>query len=212
MTCKRDSDMIRYMAALRAEIERVANRRMLTPTDFDFLARCIRDSVHQNVSSTTLKRVWGYVHDGGANYVPGKYTLTVLSRFVGCLDMDDFISSLEASDKGKGRQETEESNRYFGETLWSNDIPIGAVVELRWAPNRFVAIRHLSGNRFVVECSENAKLRVGDEIECYTFTQNAPLYVGRIFSGNMPQSSYLAGSRTGVRYVIKLQPLNNNPQ
>lgn len=207
MARKHSSEMIEYMAALRTEIERVANRRMLTPIDFDFLAECIRDSVHQNVSSTTLKRVWGYVHDVDDNYIPGKYTLTVLAHFVGCLDMDDYIRKLTHTDicNNNPGTDTVESNRYFGKTIWSNDMPIGAVVELRWSPNRFVAIRHLSGNRFVVEQSENAKLRVGDEIECYTFTQNAPLYVGRIFSNNMPQSSYLAGSRTGVRYVIKPQ-------
>lgn len=200
------SEMEEIMASLRAEIERVANRRMLTPIDFDFLSECIRDSVHQNVSSTTLKRVWGYVRDVDENYIPGKYTLTVLARFVGCLDMDDFIRKhTNCRTEPAFGSESVESNRYFGETLWSNDMPIGAIVELRWSPNRFVAIRHLSGNRFVVEISENAKLRVGDEIECYTFTQNAPLYVGRIFSNNMPQSSYLAGARTGVRYIVKTQ-------
>ena len=47
------------LARLREMIEEAVGRKMKTPKDFDFLADQIFDKLHETVSSTTLKRMWG---------------------------------------------------------------------------------------------------------------------------------------------------------
>ena len=46
---------------LRQTVEKAITRKMRTPKDFDFLSERIFDKLHQNVSATTLKRIWGYL-------------------------------------------------------------------------------------------------------------------------------------------------------
>ena len=53
---------------------------MKTPKDFDFLAGQIFDKLHENVSSTTLKRIWGYLSEPST---PRLSTLDILAQFVG---------------------------------------------------------------------------------------------------------------------------------
>lgn len=179
---------------LRREVERFVNRRMVTPADFDFLSQALKSTIHQSVSATTLKRVWGYIRDAGDNYNPGRYTLCALARLIGFNDIEEFVN--RESMGGASAQ----SESFFGITIGSADIPDGMLIKVVWLPNRVVMIRHISGMEFVVEHSEHSKLRVGDQLECHSFTQNAPLYVSKVKRENEPTTTYVAGSRTGVRY------------
>lgn len=77
------------LARLREEIESVVGRKMKTPKDFDFLAGQIFDKLHENVSSTTLKRIWGYLSEPST---PRLSTLDLLAQFVGHQDWDAFCS------------------------------------------------------------------------------------------------------------------------
>lgn len=72
---------------LREEIESVVGRKMKTPKDFDFLAGQIFDKLHENVSSTTLKRIWGYLPETSA---PRASTLDLLAQYVDYEDWESF--------------------------------------------------------------------------------------------------------------------------
>lgn len=50
--------------ALKKRVEKVVGRSMVTPRDFDYLAMRLFDANRVCISSTTLKRFWGYL-DGG---------------------------------------------------------------------------------------------------------------------------------------------------
>ena len=78
------------LASLRELIETTVDGKMKTPRDFDFLSEQIFDKLHETVSPTTLKRLWGYIQDQS---MPRKATLDVLSQFVGYNDWDTFCSS-----------------------------------------------------------------------------------------------------------------------
>lgn len=54
------------LARLREMIEEAVGRKMKTPKDFDFLADQIFDKLHETVSSTTLKRMWGYLQESSS--------------------------------------------------------------------------------------------------------------------------------------------------
>ena len=78
------------LASLRELIETTVDRKMKTPRDFDFLSEQIFDKLHETVSPTTLKRLWGYIQEQS---MPRKATLDVLAQFVGYNDWDTFCSS-----------------------------------------------------------------------------------------------------------------------
>ena len=46
---------------LRHRIENSVNRKIQTPADFDFLRGIIWDRTHEQISASTLKRIWGYI-------------------------------------------------------------------------------------------------------------------------------------------------------
>ena len=76
---------------LRHRIEAEVGCAIRTPKDFDFLSKQIFEKLHENLSTSTLKRVWGYVHDTDSS--PRKTTLDLLSRFIGYPDFATFMKA-----------------------------------------------------------------------------------------------------------------------
>ena len=62
---------------------------MQTPKDFEFLSEQIFDSLHQHISPTTLKRLWGYLPEPSE---PRLSTLNLLSEFIGYDSWDAFCN------------------------------------------------------------------------------------------------------------------------
>lgn len=61
-------------------VEQKIQMSMLCPRDFVVLSRSIARDVGDTLSSTTLKRIWGYLSDGTR---PQWSSLSVLARYVG---------------------------------------------------------------------------------------------------------------------------------
>lgn len=61
-------------------VEQKMQMLMLCPRDFVVLSRSIARDVGDTLSSTTLKRIWGYLSDGTR---PQWSSLSVLARYVG---------------------------------------------------------------------------------------------------------------------------------
>lgn len=79
---------------LRESIEAAIGRKLRTPKDFDFLAESIFEKLHQRISPTTLKRLWGYLHDTSSS--PRPSTLDLLAQFIGYPSFADFNSANSA--------------------------------------------------------------------------------------------------------------------
>lgn len=78
------------LSKLREAIEAKTGKKPETNKDFEFLSNCINDELHYRVSTTTLKRIWGYLSE---EVVPRQYTLNQLARFVGYADWQAFCTS-----------------------------------------------------------------------------------------------------------------------
>lgn len=76
------------ISLLREEIEKAIGKALKTPKDFDSLSARIFDKLHENISSTTLKRFWGYIHDTQSK--TSETTLDILARFVGYASWNDY--------------------------------------------------------------------------------------------------------------------------
>ena len=77
---------------LRERVEQVVERKMQTPKDFDYLSECISNKLHQTLSVSTLKRLWGYVPNAGNPHIS---TLDILAKFVGTESWKEFCQSGE---------------------------------------------------------------------------------------------------------------------
>ncbi len=95
------------LTRLREKVEQSVGRKMKTPKDFDFLAEQIFNKLHEQLSSTTLKRVWGYLTETS---VPRKSTLDILAQFV---DYEDWEHFCQADQQGSVQLFPENKTSYL---------------------------------------------------------------------------------------------------
>ena len=180
------------IVSLRRDIENEVKRKIKTPYDFEFLAGVVWERLHEYISPTTLKRLWGYI--AGANTTRNS-TLCLLSRFLGFEDWDAYLNYLKAV-------EDEESDAFRGCGVRSDELIAGQTVEITWFPNRRCVFKYLGHNTYVVNQSHNAKLQVGDTFQAMCFLEGHPMYLDNLLhDGNAP-ISYVAGSKKGILKVV----------
>ena len=88
MTQRKEIPELQYLLEL---VEKQYGRKLSTTTDFESLSVIIEKTTGELLSSSTLKRLYGYV---SLNTVPRKTTLDILSRFIGNRDYETFRISL----------------------------------------------------------------------------------------------------------------------
>ena len=76
---------------LRNAIEEAVGRKMKSPKDFEYLSHAIFEKTHQSISTSTLKRFWGYLQQYASIRVS---TLDLLAQFIDYKDYDDFCLAL----------------------------------------------------------------------------------------------------------------------
>jgi len=172
-------------------LEKALGRKMRTPRDFDYLSKQIFDRLHVSLSPTTLKRLWGYLDDGGQ---PRESTLTILARFLGYSDWSDYME--HAQD-----EKSQESDPLLCRKLSINEVlREGDRLRLTWHPDRVCDVEYLGDLRFVVVDSEHTRLRVGDTFECSLVMEGEPLYLDNLRQEGRPPVSYVCGKKSGVLF------------
>ena len=83
---------IETIVQLRNAVERTIGKTLETNKDFETLSKSIYEKIHVNISTTTLKRIWGYLSE---SVTPRRYTLDQLARFIDYDSFDAFCASLE---------------------------------------------------------------------------------------------------------------------
>ena len=180
---------------LKREVERSANHRVQTSTDFAVLSGMIQERVGETVATSTLKRIWGYV-DGYAS--TRETILNILCRFVGFPDYETFVSDFCEQDS------VQSSHYVLGETIWSKDLAVSALVEVQWNPNRRCLFRHLGDGHFEVAEAQNTKLKPGDTFQCERFTFLQPLYIHDVVHDGVCRDLFVAGNKGGLTKISVL--------
>lgn len=183
--------------ASKADVERLCravegamNQSMTSPTDFDRLAEAVFDRLHVMISSTTLKRMWGYLpHDS----LPTRRTLNTLSLFVGFTDFDQFL--LYSAEKGIASSPVLSSHVDVRE-----DLAVNAELTLYWYPDRVCSLRYLGDSRFMVTASLNTRLHEGDTFCCNLMIEGEPLYLSQLVQGDNPPVNYVCGKMGGIHF------------
>lgn len=176
---------------LRKELERSLGKKLKTPADFEFCVGAIWERLHQNISPTTLKRMWGYIEGADTTRLS---TLNLLSHYLGYSDWDGFRRHLEENSESQ-------SNEMINPTLLSSSLHNGERVEIQWQPNRRCVLEYLGENSFVVIESEHSKLQKGNTFECLSFYLHHPLYIDNLVQGDNAPVSFVIGKRDGLTVV-----------
>lgn len=172
-------------------VEKHYGRSLSTTTDFESLSIIIERETGELLSSSTLKRLYGYV---SMKPVPRKSTLDILARFIGERSYEDFRRQLKDS--------TVFNSRFFSaKTVYTSDLPKGTILEIGWNPNRLVSLRYLGDGCFEVMKSENSQLMEGDRFEEECFMMGYPLYVARILRDGEYTPAYVAGINGGLNII-----------
>lgn len=176
---------------LQALVEKQVGRVMRTPRDFEFLAVCIYNLTKNQISSTTLKRFWGYLKEG-EKQTPRIYTLDLLSRMAGYKDWDSFVNAVP---------EQQESEFMNNECLSAESLFRGDRLRLLWAPDRNVTIQYEGLSMFTVIESVNSKLSQGDTFHCNHFINGEPLHLYCLVHEGGAPTNYVCGRINGITFT-----------
>lgn len=171
---------------LKRCIEENLDRKIKTPNDFIFLSGAVWERTHETISSTTLKRLWGYVKGYGKMR---DSTLEILSRFLGYESWNNFLDII-------GRES--DSVTVLSPHINADSLAVGNCLEVSWMPNRCCTFRYLGDKKFIVEKAENSKLKVGDTFCCHLFILHEPLYLSNLVQGTNQPVDFIVGNKGGI--------------
>ena len=188
MTQRKEIPELQYLLEL---VEKQYGRKLSTTTDFESLSVIIEKATGDLLSSSTLKRLYGYV---SLNTVPRKTTLDILSRFIGNRDYETFRISLS--------NDPQFSSRFFSaKTVTTSELKAGDRLRIGWPANRIVTLNYLGDDLFEVETSVNASLVEGDRFRQVSFMKGYPLYLSRILRDGDYTPAYVAGMNSGLNLI-----------
>ncbi|MGM9742513.1 MAG: hypothetical protein ACI3ZC_05595 [Candidatus Cryptobacteroides sp.] len=182
---------VNYLLCL---VEKQYGNKLKTATDFEALSISIENDTSELISSSTLKRLFGYV---SLKPVPRKSTLDILSRFIGDKDYDDYCRKLKDNPLFN-------SAFFSAKTVYASDLEEGAQVTIGWEPNRIVRLEHLGNGSFEVKESVNSSLMAGDRFETASFMLGYPLYLSRVLRDGIYTPSFIAGITGGLNRLEAL--------
>ena len=155
--------------------------------DFESLSSKIEEETGQIVSTSTLKRLYGYM---SLKPKPRMATLDILSNYIGregfrnlCVELQDSSAFLSV------------------ETVESESLKPGQELVISWLPDREVRLRHDLGQDFTVVDCGTSKLRDGDKFSVIEFVKGHPLYISGIKRGGEILPEYVAGRTAGIKDI-----------
>lgn len=112
---------------LRQELEAAVQKKIQTPKDFEYLSDCIFQKLHEKISPTTLKRLWGYIPETST---PRVSTLNILAEFLDYQDWDAFCSQEPQTSPTTPQEETVSPSRRSRKPLYIAFFALIAVVAI----------------------------------------------------------------------------------
>lgn len=169
---------------LKKKIEEKFGSVPNNPDSFQRLSEDIYKACNENLSESTLKRLWGYVKGGSSHR---ESSLDVLASYLGYENYRSFCKDLERS-----------SSFLCSETVLVSDIVPGSVISLKWGTDRKVTLKYEGDELFRVIDAGKSKLASGDIFHCKAFYSGQPLYVSDIVRGEELLPPYVAGKTGGI--------------
>lgn len=179
---------------LKRLVEEHYGKRLTTTTDFEEFSVILQLRHDISVSSSTLKRLYGYVSD---SHKPRMLTLDSLSAYIGHKDYSSFLLWLKKS--------THYNSSFFDAgQLVSSDLEQGDMVEIGWAPNRLLRLEYLGESTYHVLEAQNSKVEADDRFITGCFIKGQPLFLPFIERNGERTPPFVAGRNGGLSIVRKI--------
>lgn len=173
------------------DIEVALGEAMRTPKNFQHLSERIYERLHQMVSPTTLKRIWGYVDSTAETR---ESTLNLLARYLGYRDWADYRTR-------RPQSPTPQSSPVLNRRLSvANELQCGDRLRLTWLPDRTCDVVYEGDFRFRVVASRHTRLQAGNTFRCSLLIEGEPLYLDDLRQGQLSAVAYVCGTQGGIRF------------
>lgn len=182
--------MEKYIRKLKQIVERKFTGDIGTPSSINRLIGEINKATGQNLSMSTLKRLWCKVSD---ITTPSATTLDILARYAGYDGWRTFCQAMDG----------ENSSDFIGtRVIRTKDMNVGDTVRLRWHPDRTCSLCYLGNGRYEVTDQQNSKLCVGATFHTDIIAHGQPLFANSLVMNGIDKPiSYIAGKTRGVEIL-----------
>ena len=180
---------------LKRLIEKQYGKRLSTTTDFEEFSYFMQRKTGAALSSSTLKRLYGYVGDC---HKPRTTTLDTLAAYIGHKDYAAYVDWLKSSKRYN-------SSFFDANQLISSDLTEGDIVEIGWAPNRLLRLVYMGNSSYKVVEAHNSKLQLGDVFTTGCFIIGQPLIMPYIDRDGKRTGSFKAGRNGGLTIARKIE-------
>ena len=186
-------DKAQEIQRLRERVERFLGMTMHSKRDFETLSVEVYNHRKVLLSSTTLRRLWGYQEQG--EHTSSLVTLDTLARMIGYTSWEAFCDEGDAECNGSEMM-------VAGKSVQARHMEVGTQVVVCWQPGRTVKMEYLGSDVFRVLENENSKLQVGDTMHCKQLTEGMPLYCEELLRTGCGLMNYVAGKEGGITFHI----------
>ena len=173
-----------YIERMKEAIKNKLKHSLDSPTDFEYLALQVKAVTAEDISSTTLKRFFGYIPSQSNTR---RSSLSILARYLGYAGWSDYIQN-----------SVTHSGFLTTKVIMASNVHQGDLVEVEWGDDRKVTFVAVGNNQFAVLKSENSMLMDGDELEVLMFVLNHPLQIKNVVRGGKNIGHYTAGLNGGL--------------
>lgn len=151
----------------------------------------------RTISTSTLKRLWGYVRTEQSTTFS---TLSLLCRYAGFNDWNQFCN--------RKQNEMADDDSDFGSDMIINcsSLPIGETLMLRWSKCKMLVIRKREHPaRFEVLHSENVKLKPSDQADITGLAIGMPFKATYCMRGNSLMGTYTGARHSGLDSIVPIK-------
>ncbi len=180
---------------LKQMVEDSIPRKIKTPADFVYLSGVIFERCGETISETTLKRIWGYIEGYDTTRF---HTLSILARFVGYNDWDDFV-------RENVIDPNEQSEEIMQKCIYTKNLKAGDKIYYTWNPDRECLVEYLGDNVFKVLESKNSKVIENDTFVTAFFIEGQPLYLDDLTRDGETYAMFVVGKNGGLKIVEKTE-------
>lgn len=189
-----------YYETLKANIEKIAMRKIAVKRDFEYLSAHIMDRTGAYISPMTLRRFWGELAGGKYNVLPRRYTLDVMARYTGYANYEQYI---------KNSNGHTDSGFINSDYLVSSTLRKGSLLYIAWEPGHYIIAEYLGCEMFSITESHKSKLSCGDTFQAEIITQGEPLYLNRLIHDGGAPCRYVCGQKMGIRFRLLTSDATN---
>lgn len=149
---------------IKQKIETKFGQRIRYSRDCETLAEKIMSECKCTISSSTLRRLFGFAK---SNKQPRIYTLDILANYIGHSTWDELLVSL--NNKASANKEIKE--------LKPNTLKYGQRFELTYKPDTELQLEYAGRYQFKVLSAKNSRLKPGEVFKTSIIMLHHPLFI-----------------------------------